>query len=356
MKRLTLFSFVLVGAVLLSACSASATRNSWPGLAADANNAYLANGSSVYAVRLKDGSQVWKYPEKNGSQLYYSNPVLTPDGQLLIGSSGSDNGLTSLDSATGKEKWAAPFVGEDRWVASPLVVGDAVYAPNNDGTLFALSLATGEKQWSVSLGPPLWSAPVTDGNLIFVTSLDHFLYAVDPSTHKVAWKIDLAGSAPSSPSVSADGKTLFVGSFADKVFAIDIASHSVRWTANTKDWVWAAPVPAGDSVFVADLSGYIYSLGAPNGKNAWPTIQPDGPITGNPLVLSDGSVLYATESGSVFAYDGNSTKLWDVNVGGNIYTTPALSGDLALIAPMNADFQLAAVRKDGTLLWKFKGK
>lgn len=356
MKHLKLLSFILIGAFLLSACSAAATRNSWPGLAVDAKTAYLANGANLYAVRLSDGTQVWKYPQSKSSQLFYTNPVLTSDGQLLVGSSGSDNGLTSLDPATGREKWAAPFVGPDRWVAPPLVMGDTVYAPNNDGTLYALALATGEKQWSLVLGPSLWSTPASDGNLIFVTSLDHFLYAVDPSMHKVAWKVDLGGSAPSSPSVSADGKTLYVGSFADKVFAIDIASHAVRWTAGTKDWVWAAPVLDGDNVFVADISGYVYSLGAPNGKNAWPDIQPDGPITGDPAILPGGGVLVATESGSVFAYDANSSKLWDANVGGNIYTTPVESGDLTLVSPMNADFLLAAVRKDGTVLWKFTGK
>ena len=59
MKRLTLISFVLLGAILLSACSSAASRGtSWPGLAADANNAYLANGQFIYAARLSDGSKL----------------------------------------------------------------------------------------------------------------------------------------------------------------------------------------------------------------------------------------------------------------------------------------------------------
>jgi outer membrane protein assembly factor BamB len=366
MKRFLLISLVLFGAVLLSACSAGASATTWPGLAADNTTAYLADGSYVYAVRLSDGSRSWQYPPagKAGTQLFYADPVLTPDGQLLVGSASAsrDNQLTSLDAATGQPKWTTPFVAGDRWVAPPLVVGDTVYAANNDGTLYALNLATGGKVWALPISRDLWGAPVTDGKLIFVSSLDHFLYAVDPQAHKVVWKVDLGGSAPGSPVVSSDGTTLYIGSFAKKLFAVDSATGSVRWTADTKDWIWSAPALGGDSLFAADISGNIYSLGAPNGKDAWPTLQPDGPITGSPLILTGStsqagdSMLVATESGSLFAFDATGVKMWEVNVGGQIYTSPVAAGDLIVVAPLNTDYLLAAVSKDGKLLWKFTGK
>ena len=170
--------------------------------------AYLANGSFIYAVRLNDGTKAWQYPaDKAGTHLFYANPVLTSDGQLLVGSAGQDYQLTNLDIATGTMKWI--FAATDRWVAAPLVVGDTVYAANNDGTLYALKLATGEKLWTLHISRDLWGAPVTNGKLIFVTSLDHFLYAVDPQAHKVAWKINLGGSAPGSPAVSSDANVFF---------------------------------------------------------------------------------------------------------------------------------------------------
>lgn len=360
MKRLILISLVLLAAILLSACSAGTSAATWPGLAADSKLAYLANGTYIYAVRLSDGTKVWQYPDKAGTQLFYANPVLTTDGQVLVGSAGRDYELTSLDTATGQQKWAAPFVATDRWVAAPLVVGDTVYAANNDGTLYVLKLATGEKVWSLHISKELWGAPVTDGKLVFVTSLDHFLYAVDPVAQKVIWKVDLGGSAPDSPAVSSDGKTIYIGSFAKKIFAVDIATGSVRWTADTKDWVWGAPVLGGDSLFAADISGNIYSLGVPNGKDAWPNLQPDGPITGSPLVLADGSMVVATESGSLFAFDTSGVKMWDITPGGKIYTSPVAAGDptagLIMVAPLNTDFLLAAVSRDGKLVWKFTGK
>lgn len=355
MKRLAFFSLVGLAALALSACG-TPVNVSWPGLAADADNAYLANGNLLYAVRLSDGLEMWRYPEKSAGQIFHSNPVIAPDGQLLVGSAGNDNGIVSLDPATGRENWAAPLVADNHWIASPLVVGDTLYAVNNNGSLYAAELKTGHLLWSMPINNSLWSAPSTNGTLIFIPSLDHSLYAIDPEQRSIAWQTELGGSAPSSATVSADGQTVYVGSFDKKVFALDAGTGAVQWTAEADDWVWAAPAQDGDTLYAADISGRVYSLGTPHGKNAWPDVRPDGPITADPLVLPEG-VLFATESGTVFAYDRTGTKVWDVSIGGQIYTTPVASGDIILIAPMKAEFLLRGVSQDGKLVpWEFTGK
>jgi outer membrane protein assembly factor BamB len=356
MKRLALFSLIGLAALALSACGA-APNQSWPGLAADANNAYLANGNILYAARLSDGLKLWSFPEKSAGQVLISNPTIGPDGQVLVASAGADNGIYSLDPATGRENWAAPLTANNHWVASPLVLGDTVYAPNNNGTLYAAELETGFHKWSLPLGGLLWGAPTSNGKLIFVTSLDHSVYAVDPEGQRVAWQTDLGGSAPDSATVSSDGTTVYVGSFGKKVFALDAESGAVRWAADAQDWIWGAPVEAGETVFAADISGRIYSLGVTHGKNAWPILAPDGGITASPIALGDG-VLVATESGSLYAFDSQGTELWaPLSVGGQIFTTPVVAGDMILVAPMKADFLMRAVSPDGKLLpWVFTGK
>ncbi|HUH97876.1 MAG TPA: PQQ-binding-like beta-propeller repeat protein [Anaerolineales bacterium] len=357
MKRLMFISFALLGAMLLSACSGAASRGtSWPGLAADAKNAYLANGQFIYAARLSDGSKLWQYPDKGGAQEFFATPLLTPDGQLVVGSAGTDQGLISLDPATGQQKWVFS-AAQDRWIAAPLAVNDTLYAPNNDGSLYALKLATGDLLWSLSIGHPLWGTPVTDGKLIFLTSLDHFLYAVDPQSHRIVWKTDLGGSAAGSPTLSTDKTTLYVGSFGSRVFAINAADGSIRWTAKTNAWVWSDPSVNSSNVYVADINGQVYSLDASSGQDSWSNITPDGPITGSPLLTTDG-VIITTESGFIYSLDHNGKELWSTSIGGKIYTAPVASGNLVLIAPLGAQYLLYAVNeKDGSMLpWHFDGK
>jgi outer membrane protein assembly factor BamB len=362
MKRWTVISLIVLASVLLSACTGSVGTSTWPGLAADKDRAYLADGAYIYAVRLSDGVKAWQYPtDKAGAALFYSNPVLTSDGQLLVGSSGHDYALYSLDPATGNPKWAAPFVADDHWVAPPLVVGDIIYAPNNNGTLYAINLATGQLMWSAptSSAESLWGTPTTDGKLIFVSSLDHFVYALDPNAHKVVWKRDLGGSIPGSPLVAPDGSNVFVGSFASKMYALEASTGAVRWTAALKNWVWNAPALVGDTLYTADTSGNVYSLATPTGKNSWPEVKPDGAITAGPLALPDG-VVVATEAGSIYGYKPDGSTLWPpITIEkAKIYTTPVLAGDRILVAPMGAQYLLYAVNaKDGSLLpWHFSNK
>ena len=56
-KRFFLFTLVATLAILLTACG-SAPASSWPGMAADSTHVYLASGSYVYNVQIKDGAEV----------------------------------------------------------------------------------------------------------------------------------------------------------------------------------------------------------------------------------------------------------------------------------------------------------
>jgi outer membrane protein assembly factor BamB len=346
LKRFALLSFVIMVAALLSGCAGSLSGSSWSGLAADDQLAYLADGQHVYAVHLK----------ADNKKSFFAPPVLTPDGQLLVGSAGSDHSLYSLDpqnldSATGepKENWG--FIGaQDRWVASPLVVDSTIYAPNGDGMLYVLDLQ-GNLLWSLQLSGTLWAQPVTDGKLIYVPSLDHVLYAVDPQSHAIAWKIELGGAIAGSPAIGGDG-TLYIGSFASKLEAVNPTSQQAHILANSDGWIWGGPVLDGDTLYFGDLSGHFYALQAASGDQTWAPVQPDGPIVGSPLVTPD-FVVITTEAGGVYAIDRDGKVVWNQTVGGKIYSAPVVAGDLILAAPMQADFVLAALDKTGKQVWTF---
>ncbi len=348
MKRFTLISLVLLASVLLSAC-AGGPSSSWPGLAADAGNAYLAAGTFVYAVNLADGKQIWRFPEKGGKNSFYATPVLTPDGQLLVGSEGTEHNLFSLDPKTGQEKWIKPFSGaKDRWIASPLVVGAAIYAPNADGKLYILDMDGGLID-TVELGGALWSQPATDGQLLYVTSLNHHLYAVDLVTHQIVQTVDLGGAIPGGPTISAG--SVYVGSFTKKLDAI--SNGEQRTLAEAENWIWGAPALDGETLYYADLTGNVYSLDLTTGRQNWGAVKPDGPIVASPLVTGD-QIIVVTEAGSVVALDRDGRNAWDRELGGKIYSSPVVSGELILVAPLEAEFHLYALDKDGKIVWNFK--
>ena len=350
-KRLMLFFLLALGAIFLGACSGQPLANNWPGLAADAEHAYLAAGPFIYAVDLQTGEQAWRYPpEKADKRLFYANPVLTSDGQLLIGSTGTEHPFISLDPATGKEKWTENFTkNKGGWVAPPLVINDTIYAPNADGFLYMIDMNGKEAADPIELGGALWSAPSTDGTLLYVTSLDHHFHVIDPAKRVLNESVDLGGAAPSSPVVGSDG--VYVGSFASTVeFVKSNGQHEA--IAKTESWIWGSPVLDGETLYYADLDGKVYSFDLASQSQNWDTVQPDGPIVANLLVVGD-QIYVVTEAGTFVALDRDGKTVWEKTVGGKIYTTPVISGDLILVAPYQADFILAAYDAAGKQAWTF---
>jgi outer membrane protein assembly factor BamB len=355
-KKLILISILALGALLLSACSGQTVANSWHGLAADSERAYVSAGSLVYAVDLKNGAEVWRYPEKaDASLLFFAPPVLTADGQLLMGSAGKTHSLTSLDPATGKEKWARAFTGaKGIWMASPLVLNDKIYAPNADGFLYILDMNGVQAQAPIEIGGTLWSAPVTDGKFIYLTSLDHHVHVVDLAKGTVQEAIDLGGAIAGSPAAGQGGA--YVGSFASTVELVT-SSNAHETIARAETRIWGAPVVDGETLYFADLNGNVYSLDLASGKQNW-TVQPNGPVVASLLIVGD-HIYVASEAdpsselGTLIALDRDGRTVWEKEVGGKLYTTPVVSGDLILVAPYQAEFTLAAYDAEGRQAWTF---
>jgi outer membrane protein assembly factor BamB len=349
--RLFLIALFALGVLLLSACATPAAGN-WPGLAADSEQAYVTAGTFLYAVNLQNGSEVWRFPAKaQNGVLFYANPLITPDGQLLIGSAGTTHALFNVDAKTGKENWPAPFTGaKGPWLATPLVWNDLIYAPNADGSLYVLRL-NGEYVDAIQLGGKLWSKPVTDGTYLYVASLDHHLHIIDLASRNILKTIDIGGAIADGLTVGPQG--VFVGSLAAKMERVT-PDGQVQTLAQAEGWLWGAPAILDDTLYFADLNGNLYSVNVNSAAQNWSNIKPDGPITASPVLFQD-KIIVATEEGSVFAFDRQGKDAWPRPYvsGGKIYTTPVVSGEMILVAPFQAQFTLAALDGDGREIWKF---
>jgi outer membrane protein assembly factor BamB len=356
-KTLTLLFLLLVG-LLLSGCTGGAgVANSWPGVTVAGETAYLAYNTHVYAVNLADGTLAWRFPEKAANQTtFFAPPTLTDDGQLLVGS--FDKSLYSLDVQTGAEiagkQW--PFTGaKNHYVAQPLVLDDMVFAPDADGTLYALGV-DGAPRWTWVSTHGLWATPVANGDVIYVAGMDHRVTALETASGSVRWQSDDLGGALVSAPTLVDG-TLYLGTLGSEVLALDAANGQVRWRAKTTGWVWAAPTVDGDTLYVGDLDGQMYALDAANGNVRW-QVQPDveavRSLTDRPLLL-DGVLYYASESGKLWALNAeNGTVRWSKDIGGKLHTTPLAFGENhLLLAPMGADALLVAVDANGNPKWEF---
>jgi outer membrane protein assembly factor BamB len=348
-KYLLLITLILLS-IFISACSSSIyASTSWYGLTANAETAYLAAGTQVYAIDLNTGSEEWRYPAKANPKItFYANPVLTSDGQLIVPS--YNHNLYSLNPATGSENWV--FSGSThRLIGSPLVTQDIIYQPSADGFLYAIDM-TGNQVWVQETGGPLWAKPASlpDCGCIYVASMDHTVYSYDALTGRLLWQTsDLGGSIVGTPAVSSDG-VLYVGTFGKEMIALDATSGRALWRFSTQDWVWSGPAIDNNVLYFGDLSGYFYALNASDGTSIW-RIQPQNSIVDTPVVMGD-KIYLTTESDTLYTVTtdaGISSRV----IGGLIYSSPVITGDTILVAPTNFDSLLVALNLDANQKWTF---
>jgi outer membrane protein assembly factor BamB len=131
---------LLILSIFFSACagSASTVASGWAGIATDEETAYLAFSTQIIAVNLTNGTERWRFPvEANAKITFYADPVLTENGQLIAG--GYDSILYTINPANGLGTPLFTGAG-DRYIGSPLVTADMIYAPSADHKLYAIGL------------------------------------------------------------------------------------------------------------------------------------------------------------------------------------------------------------------------
>ncbi len=341
-KILLVSSIIILISLILSACTGAATATSWHAVTADSTQAYLAAGVQIYAVDLNTGSQKWKFPsDKPNVKGFYAPPVLTADGQQLL-VPGYDGFLYSANPSTGAELWK--FSGSDyRLIASPLILDDIIYQPSTDGTVYALNLQGQLVQSFKTSGEALWAQPATATGCgcIYISSMDHSVYAFNTSSASQIWKTeDLGGSIVGKPAVGPDG-TLYVGTFGKELIALDGTNGTVLWRFTTQDKVWGGPALDNDVLYFGDLSAYFYAVNAADGTQVWRIqVKADDEIVETPLVSGDNLYL-ATKSPSIFTINKAGEVVNTTVVGGQLlYSTPVIAGDKLLVTPLNYDKNL----------------
>lgn len=381
-KKILLVTVILLAAVLLSGCTGSTT---WFGLSVSDNVAYLANNTAVHAIDVKSGSELWSFTGEASSgifsfgkspKLFVVNPIVTEDGLVIIASSGNDRAMYAVNPKDIPDpKKPSPaivwkFTGAaSHWIAAPLIVDNRLFAPNSDGKIYVLDLKDGlsVKQaikviepFKDTAGQPgrLWSQPISDGTRLYVTSLDHSIFAVDLTTYEVVWHEDIGGAIPGSAVIGADGM-LYVGSYAKQLERFDPATGKHEAVLTTKGWIWGTPVANGDDLYFGDIvsgaGGYFYSYNTKTGKLNWEPLQLESGITASPVVLPE-QVLVATETGKVYAIDAAGSKaLWfePANAKSKAYTTPIATSDSVLVSYIESDYYLIALDTTGHKKWTF---
>jgi outer membrane protein assembly factor BamB len=145
-----------------------------------------------------------------------------------------------------------------------------------------------------------------------------------------AWSVDMRVAVKTA--LVSDGTLLYVTTVDNRIVALDIATGEERWTARLQNAPYAAPAVAGDRLYVALLRGGLAAYSTVDGSEIWEVDSPRGNFQASPVVLN--GVVYTFGTQGIWGFDAITGKLLLESPHGNTWaiTAPVVTGDYLLAA------------------------
>ncbi len=229
----------------------------------------------VHAISCRNGKKVWV---QSTDGAIYSSPVIA-EGHLFIGS--DDEHLHVLNLMAGREAWSVNLGSRIR--SSPLVENELVYIGCEDGEIQCYDFS-GNIKWRTVAKRAVTGSPHFYNNVIYITSLDGVLYAIDAKSGWIIWRFRMESGSICTPTTNENH--IYVGSTDNTFYCVSIKSTKKIWSYDTDNQINSSPVFYKGAVYFCNIDGMVYSLHAPSGRLRW-KYQAEGAITGSPIIIDD---------------------------------------------------------------------
>ncbi|MEO1028669.1 MAG: PQQ-binding-like beta-propeller repeat protein [Pseudomonadota bacterium] len=251
---------------------------------------------------------------------------------------------------------------------APVSDGDAIYVLDADQAVSAFNIENGRRLWRERLRSDtkgdrasVGGGIAVEGGKVIVASGYGFVVALSTENGEEIWRRRTTAPMTGSPTIK-DGN-VFVASQNNEILAIDLQTGTINWSdqAISEDArVLASPSPAAiENLVVAPFSsGEVIAYLNANGRRLWvdalaaaSQLTPISSINDIPArpVLSLGVVFASAQSGVTAAIDGQTgTRIWTQSIGS--VQAPAIAGEFLFIA--GVDGKVACLdRNTGAVVW-----
>ncbi|MCC5995041.1 MAG: PQQ-binding-like beta-propeller repeat protein [Oceanicaulis sp.] len=270
-------------------------------------------GRFFVALDARTGDELWR---RSALTPYHSAPTIS-DGRVFVTT--DDNELLALDASTGEVLWSHRSIAETARVLatpSPAVLGETLIAPYSSGEVAALRAPNGRELWTEALTragglTPMSSindiaaSPVILGDRVYAMSHSGVLAALDLRTGERAWTLPAGGIH--TPAIAGD--YLFIVTTDAQIVAIERHTGEVRWLTQLRQFenerrrrnrvAWAGPVLAGDRLVLASSQGELAIVDVSSGA-VTATRNLGDPVFAAPVIAAE-TVVVVTNNGRLIA-------------------------------------------------------
>ena len=258
--------------------------------------------------------------------------------------------------------WSASVGEGERFIFSPALAGDCVYAAGRDGSVARFDAAAGSVRWRISLDARLSAGVGSDGTLVVAGTDEGEVFALDAQSGSIRWRARVSSEVLAAPVVGAG--LVLVRSGDSRIFAFGEQDGKRRWVYQRAPASLIIRSPsgvtiAGDSAYAGFSGGKLVAIALENGGARWEgsVALPRGAteleriteVLGNPAVEGR-EVCAAAFQGRVACFDLRSGNLlWSREM--SSLTGVGLDERNAYVSDDKGGVQ-ALERRTGRSVWK----
>ncbi|SFA41255.1 Outer membrane protein assembly factor BamB, contains PQQ-like beta-propeller repeat [Pedobacter suwonensis] len=200
------------------------------------DTAFVNDGSTLYAISLKDGSKLWQnfpYVINDGRAITYANGILFFSTYLKT---------HAVDSRNGNLLWTVPYT----FVVREVIVSKGIAYISSAQKLMAIDIKTGTQKWSATSAEGLFSSLAIRNGVVYALSssssnMPGSLYAFNASSGTIKWRYTFTGSSlniENSSAIAIFGNRIYIpvcsniSGLSEQVHhlhAVDVTTGALVW-------------------------------------------------------------------------------------------------------------------------------
>jgi outer membrane protein assembly factor BamB len=210
----------------------------------------------------------------------------------------------------------------------------------------------GKLVWTQHFGP-IFSSPVAGLGMLYISSTDGYLYALEQSSGAIAWRARLDNLlTDATPAI--EGQVLFVSLHSTALASLNARTGELYWTFETGEKIQSPPLVVGSRILVATRLA-LWGLDATTGQVIWKFHRGETgwPTTGSPAVAGNVVYIGLGTSTQLWALDlTNGHVLWSFEAGDRITSEALVKADAVFVATWHGNI-FAINRANGTRRWAY---
>lgn len=210
----------------------------------------------------------------------------------------------------------------------------------------------GKLLWTQQFGP-IFSSPVAGLGMLYVSSTNGYLYALQQSSGSIAWRARL-DNLLTDATPALEGQVLFVSVHSTAIESLNAYTGEMYWTFETSEKIQSPPLVVGGHVLVATRTS-LWELDARTGQVMWKFHRgvSGWPTTGSPTVAGNVVYIGLGTGTQLWALDlTNGHILWSFDTGDRITSEALVKADDVYIATWHGNV-FALNRFNGTKRWVY---